>query len=85
VVGDEIEKDSYASLSRLLDEFIYVLDGSKLGMDGYVVGDVVAPIFVRRLRDRVQPDPIDTKPREMVEPLDYPFDIAYPIVIGIAE
>lgn len=85
VVGHEVEKDAYASLARLVDELIYVLDGSKFGMDGNVVGDVVAPIIVRRVRDRVQPDPVDTEPGEMVETLDYPFDIAYPIVIGIAK
>ena len=39
-----------------------------VGVDVAVVGDVVAPVRVRRGHDRVEPDAVDAEPLEVVEP-----------------
>ena len=69
VVRDEIEEDVDPVLARGGDQRVEVGERSQVRVDVDVVGDVVAPVRVRRRHDRVEPDPVDAEPREIVEPV----------------
>ena len=59
-------------LAGLGDQPVEVVHRPEVGLDGAVVGHVVAPVGVGRDGDRAQPDPVDPQPLEMVEMVDDP-------------
>ena len=50
-----------------------------------VVGHVIAPVTVRARGDGIEPDPVDSEPSKMVEPLDHPSEIADAVAVGVLE
>ena len=44
------------------DQPVEVVERAEVGVDGAVVGDVVAPVGVGRDGDRAQPDAVDAQP-----------------------
>lgn len=85
MVGDEVEQHADAPARRVRDEPVEVLDGPELGVNRPVVRDVAAPVTVGRWRDRVQPDAVDAEPREMVEPVEDPRQVADAVVVRVGE
>ena len=61
VVRDEVEPDLDVSHARVGDQRVEVVERAVVGVDGAVVGDVVAPVDVRRRVHRAQPEDIDTE------------------------
>src|SRR6266511_2409080 len=85
VVGDDVEEDPDPLPPRLRNQLIEAVEAAELGMDVAVVGDVVAPVGVRRGHDRVQPDAVDTEPLEVVEPVDDAGEIADAVTVAVSE
>jgi hypothetical protein len=52
-------------------------------VDGAVVGDVVAPVVVRRGHRGVEPDAVDAEPLEVVEPGDDPTQVADAVAVRV--
>jgi hypothetical protein len=50
-----------------------------------VVGDVVAPVRIRRRERRVEPDAVDAEPLEIVEPIDNAAQVADPVAVRVGE
>ena len=69
VVRDEVEQDADPAGAGFRDEPIEIVERAEVGMDSRVVGDVVAPVDVRRGVYGVEPDRVDAEPREVLEPL----------------
>ena len=61
------------------------LERAEVGVDGAVVGDVVAPVGVGRGHDRVEPDAVDAEPLEVVERVDDPAQVADAVAVGVRE
>ena len=59
MVEHEVEDDMNAALVRFGEQGIEVLHRAELGVDGVVVGDVIAKIPVRRRIDWGEPDAVD--------------------------
>ena len=67
VVGDEVEQHAQVPTPRLDDQIFEVPHRPELGMHAVVVGDVVAPVAIRRREGRIQPHRVDAEPLEVVE------------------
>ena len=85
VVRDEVEEHADAPAVRGGDQLVERGEGPHLRLDRAVVGDVVAPVGVRRHGDRAQPDRVDTQPLEVVEMVDDPLQIAVAIGVRVRE
>ena len=85
VVGDEVEQDADAAAARLGDQLVEVLERAERRVDGAVVGDVVAPVVVRRGHRRVEPDAVDPQPLEVVEVRRDPAQVADPVPVRVRE
>jgi hypothetical protein len=85
VVRDDVEHDADPALARGRDEPVEVVERAEVGVDGGVVGDVVAPVDVRRPGDRVQPDRVDPELGEVVEPGRDARQVADPVAVRVAE
>jgi hypothetical protein len=59
VVRDEVEQDANPAPARVGDELVEVREGTEDRIDAAVVGDVVAPVGVRRRKHRAQPERVD--------------------------
>ncbi len=53
----------------LRDEAVEIVERAEIRMDSGVIRDVVAPVDVRRRMNRIEPDPVDAEPLEILEPL----------------
>ena len=85
VIRDEIEKHADPPPFGLCNETVDVGKRPQIRMDSEVVRDVVAPVDVRRGVNRVEPDPVDPEPLEVVEPGDDPGEVADPVAVGVGE
>src|SRR6266511_2675022 len=83
VVGDDVEEDPNPPPPRLRNQLIEDVEVAELAMDVAVVGDVIAPVGVRRGHDRVQPDAVDAEPLEVVEPVDDAGEIADAVTVRV--
>ena len=85
VVRDEVEQHADAAPVSLGDEPVDVLERAELRMDAGVVGDVIAPVDVRRGGDWVEPDSGDAQPLEVVELADHAGEVADPVAVSVGE
>ena len=85
VVGHQVEQHADPAPARLRDQRVEVLERAELGVHGAVVGDVVAPVVVRRGHRRVEPDAVDPEPLEVVESRDDAAQIADSVAVGVGE
>jgi hypothetical protein len=85
VVRDEVEEDADPPRVGFRDQAVEVCQRAVVGVDVAVVGDVVAPVGVRRRVDRVQPDAVDAEPREVVELVDQAGEIADAVAVRVGE
>ena len=76
VVGNEVDQHVDPAIGGLRHQPIEILQGAEVGIDIGVVSDVVAPVRVRGGVDRTEPDPVDPEPRQVVEVLDHPTEVA---------
>ena len=56
-----------------------------IGLDGRVVGNVVAVVVLRRRVARVEPDPVDTELGEVAEPATNSTKVADAVTVGVGE
>ena len=85
VVGNDVEHDFDTALVRLANQAVDVGERAERRLDIAVVGNVVAEVGVRRDRDRAQPDGIDAKPLEIIEPADDTREVADAIAVRVLE
>ena len=85
VVRHEVEDDADVLRRRLGNQFVEVVHRAEVGMDVAVVGDVVAPVGVRRRERRAQPDRVDAEPLEMIEVRGDPAQVADPVAVRVGE
>ena len=67
VVRDQVDQHADVPLRRGGDQLVEVGQRAERRVDVAVVGDVVAPVLVRRDGDRVQPDGVDAQPLQVVQ------------------
>ena len=85
VVGDEVEQDADPALAGRGDQRVEVLERAEVRVHGRVIADVVAPVVVRRRHRRIQPDPVDPEPLQVVEPVGDAPQVADPVAVGVRE
>ena len=85
VVRDQIEEHADAAIARVGDQRVEILERAQIRVHSAVVGHVVAPVVVRRGHRRVQPDPVDIQPREMIQARANSLQIADSVVVGVRE
>ena len=83
VVQNHFDDHADAALVGGLEKELEVVEIAVAGMDGGVVGDVVAVIAQRRRKERHQPDGVDTQFLQVIELLGQAAKIADAIAVGI--
>jgi len=81
VVRDEVEPGVDAVAGCLGDQAVEVGERAELGVDVAVVGDVVAPVDVRRRERRARPENVDPEPGEVVELRREARDVTDPVTV----
>ena len=85
VVDDQLGDDLEAALLRLLDEALEVLQRPEIGIDGAVVGDVVAVIPPGRGIERQEPQRGDAELLQIAELVGQPGEIADSVIVAVGE
>ena len=85
MVRDEIEEHLDAAGVGFCDESVEILERAEIRVDAGVVGDVVAPVDVRRRVHGVEPDRVDAEPLEVLEPLRHALEIADAVAVRVGE
>jgi hypothetical protein len=85
VVRDEVEPDLNAAPARVRNEAVEVVARPVFGVDGEVVGDVVAVVDVRARKGRAQPDRVDAEPRQVVELRANAGEVADAVAVRVRE
>ena len=77
--------DPDAERVRLRDQRVGVGEGAEDGVDGAVVGDVVAGVGHRRRVPRVEPDRVDAEVGEIGQPGPDAGQVADPVAVAVGE
>jgi hypothetical protein len=85
MAGHQVEEHAQAALACARHEAVEVRQRAEDRVNVLVVGHVVAEVVHRRRVDRRKPEGIDAQPREMVEALLDPPQVAYAIAIRVLE
>ena len=85
VVEDHVEDDADVALLGFGDEAVEVGEGAVLGVDVFVVGDVVAEVDLRRGVHGRDPDGVDAEGLEVVEALGDAVEVADAVAVGVLE
>ena len=85
MVHHHVHQHADVALVSLGDQAVEVGHGAVLGIDGFVVRNVVAEVNLRRGVDGGQPDGIDAEVFKVVEVRDDAFEIADAVVVGVRE
>ena len=83
VIQDQVENDGNAALFRLGDELFHIGHGAEHGIDGPVVGNVVAIVHLRGLADRRHPDAVNAQILQIVQTGDDAPEVANAVAVGI--
>ena len=83
VVDDVVHDDADIALASFGDEVVEVGHGSVGGVDGGVVGDIVAVVDAGRGIHRSDPDGVDAEGLQIVEAGGDAFDVADAVAVGI--
>src|SRR5438132_12471470 len=78
-----IEQHADVTTFGLDEQLLHVSEGAEVRMHVEVVGDVVAPIRVRRWAGRIEPDGVDAEPLQMVEARDEPGQVADAVAVRV--
>ena len=85
MVQHQVKDDANAATMRAVQELPEVVERAVFRGHIGVIGDVIAAIELRRGIMRGQPDRIDPQLSEIVEPLDYPAQIADAVAVAIGK
>src|SRR5262245_27015727 len=83
VVGDEVENSLEAATVRFADQTVEIGKRAEQRIDAAIIRNVVAEIGHRRRIDRRNPDRVDTKPDEVVQPLNDAVQVTNAVAIRI--
>src|SRR3569623_972892 len=67
VIWHEIENELEANVVQLRDEAIEIVKAAEGGIDGAVIGDVIAQVAKGTPVDRRQPDSVDAEPYQVID------------------
>ena len=81
VVRNQIQPGLDPPALRLGDQAVEVGERAELGVDVEVVGDVVAPVDVRRRERRAHPQAVDPEPGEVIESGREAGEVADPVTV----
>ena len=85
VVDHQVKDDLEALLVRLGQKRVKVVHGAQRGLDGAVVGNVVAVVHLRRSKDGVQPNDVDAQVGQVVQLAADAIEVAHAVAVGVAE
>src|SRR5690242_19031782 len=85
MVDNKIDDDPNAALLGAVGELDEVAERAVAGIDLVVVGDVIAVIAAGRGLERQQPDRVDAKAVDVIEPAQQALEIANTIAVGVHE
>ena len=85
VVRHQVEEHAQAEAPSLGDQRVEVVEGPEVRMHAHVVGDVIAPVGVRRRVHRAEPHAVDPEPGDMGEVRGDAGQIADPVAVGVGE
>ena len=85
VVDAELDEDLHVALVGGCEEALEVFDGAVAGVDGSVVGDVVAVVAEGRGIEGEEPEAGDAEVLEVVEAGDEPGEVADAVCVGVLE
>ncbi len=83
VVRHQVQQHPQAPPPGLGDEPVQVGQGAQFRVHVPVVGDVVAPVVVRRRHGRGQPDAVHAEPVQVIQPGDDTVQVAVPIAVAV--
>src|ERR1700704_515983 len=83
VIGHEFEQNLEPLPMGLRQQFVEVCQVAEAWIYIAIVGDVIAEINHRRRVNGRDPDRFDPKADKIVEPLLYPFEVAYTVVVSV--
>jgi len=81
VVGDEVDQDFQTERVGPGDDLVEILQRSVLRIDVVIVGHVIAVVLLRRGIERGDPDGVDAKALDILEPGDDSLKIADAVVV----
>ena len=85
VVDDHVDDDADSALVGLVDQLAEVLHRPVAGVDGRVVGDVVAAVADGRGIEGWDPHAVHAQPRQVVQTGDEPTQVPDPVSVGVCE
>src|SRR6476620_10638343 len=83
VIGHEVEQNLKPSPMGFHQQVVEVRQRTEAWIYVAIVGNVIAEINHRRRVNGRDPDRFDPKADKIVEPLLYPFEVAYTVVISV--
>ena len=85
VIDDEFGDDPQTAPLGLDDEAAEILHRPEIGIDGAIVGDVIAVIAAGRRIERQQPERGDSEVLQIVELLGQAGEIADAVIVAVGE
>jgi hypothetical protein len=85
VVDHEVDDQADAALPELEAEVGEVAEAAEAGIDGVVVGDVVAVVEVGRGMEGLQPDAVHPQVLQVVDALGQAREVADPVAVRVHE
>jgi len=85
VIDDEFGDDPQTPPLGLGDEAPKVLHGPEIGIDGAVVGDVIAVVAARRGVERQQPQRGDAEVLQIIELFSQSSEIADAVIVAVGK
>lgn len=85
VVGNEVHDDPQVQRVRFADDGVGVVQGAEHGVDGPVVGDVVAGVGLRGGVEGAQPDGVDAQLLEVGQSAADALEVPHAVPVGVGE
>ena len=85
VIDDEFGDDAQAAPLGFGDEAAEILHGAEIGIDGAVVGDVVAVVAAGRRIERQQPERGDAELLQIVELFGQSRKVADAVIVAVGK
>ena len=85
VVQDQVENDGNAPFFRFCDELFHILHGAEHGIDGPVVGDVIAVVHLGGGTDGRHPDAVDAQIFQIIQPGNDAPQVTDAVAVGVLE
>src|SRR5271169_6696986 len=85
MIRHEVEQHFQSPRMCGLEKCFEILHRAKQGIDGPVVGNIIAEVLHGRLEDRRNPDRVDAQLGEIAQPARDSCEIADSVLIGVLE